>query len=314
MLDVAVSIVGLHELFGGDFKSVVEAVRGAESAGVDQMSLGEHLVMGKDVSKYPYGDFSFPLDYPWLEPVTMLSAVASATSRIRLSTDILIGPLRPAVLLAKQLATLDHISRGRLELGVGPGWHRAEYDAVGVPFETRGALMDEQILACKVLWSQSPASFKGHHVHFDEIYASPKPFRASGIPITFGVPASRRNRVRIAELGDGWLPLWISPAAVQKFLAELRSDFLTMGRDPDKITVRVTLLPEATPKNFADLTQRTVAQGQKALDETLAPAQGWLDAGVTCLEIYPSMFCRKPEDLDMVFKRLVGLKDLRRTV
>src|SRR6185295_7017111 len=105
----------LHNWFGGKHGPILDLVRRAERAGIDQITLGDHLLIGRDLSRYPFGTFASPIDYPWMEPITLLAAISSVTERIRLSTGILISPLRPAALLAKQLATLDVLSGGRVD-------------------------------------------------------------------------------------------------------------------------------------------------------------------------------------------------------
>ena len=114
MTQVAIGLYGLQSWFGGDFAPVTEIVRIAEGAGLDLVSITDHVVMGENVQNYPYGRFPAPLDFPWFEPLTVLAVLAGVTKRIRLSTGVVIAPLRPAVLLAKQLATLDVMSRGRV--------------------------------------------------------------------------------------------------------------------------------------------------------------------------------------------------------
>src|SRR5580704_15075684 len=133
MVKVSIGVIGMERLYGGDFSRLVEAARQADEAGIDMLSITDHVVMGEHLENYPYGPFPMPLDYPWFEPMTVLSAVAAVTRNIRLSTGILISPLRPAVLLAKQLATLDVMSRGRVTIGLGIGCQREEYAASGRP-------------------------------------------------------------------------------------------------------------------------------------------------------------------------------------
>ncbi len=115
----------------------VDLARAADGAGVDRVVVVDHVVMGPNTDAYNWGKFPTPPDAPWLEPMTVLAAMAAATTRVRLATGILIAPLRPAVLLAKQAATLDVLSQGRLDLGVGTGWQREEYDAEGLDFAAR---------------------------------------------------------------------------------------------------------------------------------------------------------------------------------
>ena len=144
---IAISLTSIEHLTGGDISSVLDFARKADAAGVDQLTVSEHVAMGRDVSGYPYGAYPSTADADWYEPVAMLSAMAAVTQQARLSSSILIAPLRPAVLLAKQLATVDHLSNGRLEIGIGTGWQKAEYDGCGVPFEGRTALLEEQVRA-----------------------------------------------------------------------------------------------------------------------------------------------------------------------
>ena len=143
--------VGTH-LHGGNPRGLVDLARRVEDAGADGIVLADHVLCGPRLDRYPWGDFPFPPEAPWLEPLTMLTAIATATERIKLTTGILIVPLRPATLLAKTVATLDVLSGGRLELGVGTGWQEEEFTAEGLDYESRGQLMTDYIAACRALW------------------------------------------------------------------------------------------------------------------------------------------------------------------
>jgi probable F420-dependent oxidoreductase len=132
--------------------------------------------------------------------------MAAVTSSIRLTTGILIAPLRPAALLAKQVATLDAVSGGRVDLGVGVGWQREEYDAQGLDFSARGRLLDDTIAACRALWSGLPAAFDSPTVSFKETYCSPQPTQPR-LPVWFGGTLTARMLSRIVDLGDGWIPI-----------------------------------------------------------------------------------------------------------
>ena len=122
-MKISVIISGLSMLYGDDLgRGLLETARLADDAGIDQLVMTDHLAIGTQVEKYPYGRFPFPAEEPWPEPLTTLAAMAGATKRVRLGTGVLIAPLRPALLLAKTLATLDVLSEGRLDLGVGTGW------------------------------------------------------------------------------------------------------------------------------------------------------------------------------------------------
>lgn len=296
MVQVAIGLYGLQQWFGGDFAPVVDLARRAEAAGIDQVSLTDHVVMGENLGKYPYGKFPSGLDFPWFEPLTVLAAIAGATRRIRLSTGILIAPLRPAVLLAKQLATLDVMSRGRVTIGLGLGWQKEEYDAAGVPWEGRYARLEEQVRVCRLLWSEAPASFSGETVQFERIHAWPRPVQEGGIPIWFGLAPTARNFERIAALGDGWIPMEQRPEPLAGHIGKLRAAFAARGRDPQGLAVRVVL--------------RAVfrADGTPDLDATLAAVPALEAAGVTMVELLPLVYCRGPQDFDAFCERIAAKK------
>ncbi len=279
MVKVCLNLLGIPSWFDGDLEQVIELVKLAERRGVDQVVVSEHVALGEDLSNYPFGEFSGNRADPWYEPVTLLAGIATATRHIRLSTGVLIAPLRPAVLLAKQLATLDVLSKGRLDIGVGTGWHKAEFDACGVPFDDRIGLLEEQVRAWQALWRCAPASFNGKYIQFEGLYQRPTPLQAGGVPVLFGVPATAANFARIAELGQGWLPMRVSQEKLAQSTARLRLAFAAHDRDPGTLEVRHVLMPSSGATRSA------------VLAATLAEAKGWLNAGVTIIEMYPQMFC-----------------------
>lgn len=286
-MKLSLGLFGLQNWFGGDFAPVVDAVRLADRLGVDQVSLTDHVVMGERVDRYPYGTFPVPLDTPWFEPITVLAAIAGATDRIRLSTGVLISPLRPAVLLAKQLATLDVLSRGRVEIGLGTGWQREEYEASGVDFDRRYRILDEQLRVCRQLWSEAPASFSGETVKLERIHQWPRPVQAR-LPVWLGLAPTGRNLQRLAELADGWVPIINDPKALAAGLGDIRAAFEARGRDFSGFQSRVVL-----PGVF-----RT--NGTPDLAASLAAIPAYREAGITMVEVLPIMFCRGPGDLEAV--------------
>ena len=169
------------------------------------------------------------------ESFTCLAAMAGATRRIRLLSNIVIAPLRPAGLLAKTAATLHALSRGRYAMGVSVSWHQEEYDALGVPFHERGQILDETLEACRALWTTAPASFHGQHVNFENMYCSPRPGPGERIPILFGGQFAPRLVRRIVSLGDGWL-LWnglgMDVAEKRDAIAPLKDAWCAAKRDP----------------------------------------------------------------------------------
>ena len=159
---------GLHALGigSGARRDVIDAVaRAAEDAGFATLWAGEHVVMvDRSASRYPYndaGEIPVPADADWLDPLVCLSFAAAATDRITLATGILLLAEHNPVLVAKQAATLDVLSGGRLTLGVGIGWSREEFEALGVPFAHRGDRVIEYVEAIRVLWRDDSASFDG---------------------------------------------------------------------------------------------------------------------------------------------------------
>jgi alkanesulfonate monooxygenase SsuD/methylene tetrahydromethanopterin reductase-like flavin-dependent oxidoreductase (luciferase family) len=143
-------------------------------------------------------------------------------------------------LLAKQVATLYALSRGRFVLGVTTSWHKDEYDALGVPFAERGQVLDDNIGACRALWSGAPASFHSRFVNFDGMFCSPRPPAGERIPVWFGGKFTKRQIRRVVQLGDGWMPfggLRMTVAQKAEAIAELRSAFVKAGRDPATLEV-----------------------------------------------------------------------------
>jgi probable F420-dependent oxidoreductase len=297
MIRSALGIWGLENLFGGDFRGVIDVVRRADALGVDQVVMTDHVVMGERTDRYPYGTFPLPPEAPWFEPLLSLAAMASVTSRIRLSTSVLIAPLRPAALLAKQAATLDRLSGGRLDLGVGTGWQREEYEASGIPFARRAERLVDQLRACQALWRDSPAHFSSETVRLNGIHCRPAPVQAGGVPLWFGLAASEVNCRRIAELGVGWIPIAQDPKEIARGVSALRRAFEKAGRDPAELLVR------------AQLPLCTGSAGRPDLDATLAGLESTVAAGVTHIEVLPVLFCRRAADLDACLLRIARLRE-----
>jgi probable F420-dependent oxidoreductase len=272
---------------------IVDLARAAEAAGVDTLSVPDHVVMGERTDRYAWGPFPFPVEAPWLEPLTVLSAIAGATSRVRLATGVLIAPLRPAALLAKTIATLDVLSRGRVELGVGVGWQREEFAAMGVDFEARGRILDDTIAACRALWSGSPASFHSETVSFEKLWCEPRPVQAGGIPVWFSGTLTPRNLRRIVQLGDGWIPIMTATRADLADGAHRLADALaTAGRDPAALRVR------------GDLGVATGEDRRPDLQRTLERAHELAEAGATDVHLPLLAFVRRPEQLGDFFAEL----------
>jgi probable F420-dependent oxidoreductase len=258
MLKVTVMVGRLDELPGGNQRQAIELAKMADDAGIYGIALGEHLVLGSRLDRYPYaGGLRHPegARTSYLEPVAVLSAFAAVTSRIRLSTSILLSSLRPAILLAKQLATLDVLSEGRCEPVFGIGWQPEEYEAEGLDFSKRHQLFRDNIAACRALWGEQPASFSSDTVSFDGLHALPRPVQ-DRIPILCGITVNDRNAGLIAELCDGWDPApdaSKSPEQLRQGAEMLGEAFGKAGRDPKDLIVRAHLAPAWKDEGRIDL-------------------------------------------------------------
>lgn len=239
-------IVGLsnyHDFLpSGGWDGLLDLAQAAEAAGADAVSVVDHVVLGGDLSGYPYGSFPGGAEAPWLEPLTTLAAIAGRTSRIRLMTGILIAPLRPAALLAKTAATLDQLSRGRLDLGVGTGWLAKEYEAVGLDFGERGRLLDDTLAICRALWRGGPTDWESPRLRFTDVTCSPTPLQPDGVPLWVGGQLHPRNVERIVRFADGWIP---SPPTGREAAAagavRIHDALREAGRDPAGFRVRLSL-------------------------------------------------------------------------
>jgi len=224
----------------------IEAMtRQAETLGFDHLSLSDHLVVPRRIdSRYPYsesGEWAGAASGDCFEQFTELAYLAAITSKVRLITAVAVIPYRAAMHSAKIIATIDVLSGGRMVLGVGAGWMREEFEALGAPaFEARGRVTDEYLQAFKILWSEDAPRFEGEHVRFDHVSFLPKPIQKA-VPIWVGgesPPAMRRT----AKLGDVWFPIGNNPRhpldTLAKFeggLQRLRETAEKQGRDPGTI-------------------------------------------------------------------------------
>jgi probable F420-dependent oxidoreductase len=271
---------------------VLDAARAADDSGIDQLVLPDHVVMGTRLDRYPFGPkFPYGPEEPWLEPLTTLAAVAAVTQRIRLATGVLIAPLRPAVLVAKTAATLDVLSRGRVDLGVGTGWQPEEFDALGVPFVGRTARMDDLVRACQALWTEDPpASFTSASVSFRDVWCEPRPLQRGGIPVWFGGGANEATARRIAELGVGWMPIGVMPRDELASAIDLfRGAFERAGRDPHTLGVRAGLAAVTGDDRRFDL------------DRTFESVPDLKALGVTMVSLGMGRFLRNADDVAQFF-------------
>ena len=213
-----------------------------EEEGAESVWMPEHVVMAQDYEPlYEYsadGRAPVAADTVMPDPLEWLSFAAACTERLRLATGVLIGPQHSAAMLAKRLATLDALSGGRLQVGIGIGWQREEYAALGVPYSARGRRLDECIDAMRVLWREAPASFTGEFVRFERVFCDTRPVQPRGVPLYIGGSSEAAAR-RAGLRGDGFFPYVISPEDLAARLATVRGAAREAGRTLENFSVTV---------------------------------------------------------------------------
>jgi probable F420-dependent oxidoreductase len=284
-----------------DLRALVRFAVEAEEAGFDGVMISEHIVLGRgaDAEGLPENprDYALPGNQdpatPWPNSIVLLSAVAAATTRLRLIAGAIIAPLRHPIVLAKELATLDLLSEGRLVAQPTVSWHRPEYEALGVPWKARGDLLDDHLAAWDVLWRKTPASFEGRHYRFDDVYFEPKPYRPTGPTLWFGGSSlHERLLTRLVRYGHGFNPLG-APKTGE--LERLRDALVAAGRDPAEVE-----LVGGTRGAFPNA--ESVAEVRPALEAV--PAQ--LAAGFTTICIKPSQFTDDPRQIGPLCRKIVA--------
>ena len=211
----------------------------AERFGFESIWTVEHVVIPQDYkSPYPYsstGKIPGSEDVPIPDPLLPLAYAAAITRNLKLGTGVMILPQRHPLYVAKELATLDVLSNGRVVFGIGSGWLKEEFDSLGLDFHQRGARTDEAIKSLRVLWSPEPASsFHGKHFNFGPVKCFPKPVQKGGVPIVVGghSPAAAR---RAGRYGDGFFPAIGEPDKLQELFATVSAEAKKAGRDPRQI-------------------------------------------------------------------------------
>jgi probable F420-dependent oxidoreductase len=229
----------------------------AEEAGIESLWTVEHVVVPAGYeSTYPYSkDGRMPggEDVDIADPLVWLAWVGAQTSRIRLATGILILPQRNPLVLAKEVATLDRLTGGRVTLGVGIGWLREEFDVLGVPFEERAARTEEHIQVLRAAWTQESPTFEGRFASFRGAKSYPKPAQEGGVPIVVGGHSEGAAR-RAGRLGDGFFPGSGSVEATAHLVGVMRKAAEEAGRDPDGIEITCGGRPDpALVERYAEL-------------------------------------------------------------
>jgi probable F420-dependent oxidoreductase len=245
---------------GNDADSALEICRCAERAGFDSVWGGEHVIRPSRIeSPYPYtedGKMPGEPETPIPDPLIWLAYVAAAVPTLRLGTCILILPQRNPVVLAKELATLDHLTGGRVDLGLGVGWLEEEFRALGVAWERRGARNDEYVAAMRALWAGPHAEFHGEFVDFEPVTCSPRPVNGA-IPILVGGDSLAAIR-RAARLADGYFPGTTDPKKLAGLIQQLEVAAKGHGRAAAEIAIHAIFGPQmadpvAGARQLADL-------------------------------------------------------------
>ncbi len=281
--------------------------RGADAVGIDRLVVSDHVILGENLEVYgdpkaggtkggvqPTGP-----DGHWLDPLTVISMWAAQTSHTRFMTGILIAALRRPATLAKQLATIDVLSEGRLDLGVGVGWQREEYEANGVEYKGRGVLLDETLEICQTLWSQQSASYASERVRFEKIHLNPKPLREEGVPLWISGTLNKNVLRRIVRFGSGWIP-W-GPDAMDPIAGrtKIASEMERAGRDMQGFQIS-SYVPIVADGNRIDA------------EKTMSVVAPMAEAGITDFRVTLDLPNEQPAVEDMLsplvqaFRKAVG--------
>lgn len=285
----------------GDLHGLVEMAEAAERAGMDAVMLGDHVCLGPSAGAL--GRPQNPRSYAapgnqdpsteWPSSIVMAAAIAASTSRVRIALAALITPLRNPVVLAKDLATLDRLSGGRLVVQPTVSWARDEYRAVGVPFENRGRILDDGLAAMKALWRDAPASYEGEYFSFDTVYSRPSPMSSEGPALWFGGQGMHPQLLRrLVAHGSGFHPFGSpSSADLEALDAGLREAGRSVGEMEMVGGTRATF---DGPDAVADLDVAMASFGEQG-------AQGY-----TTFCMKPSQHTDDVDEVESLCERLVG--------
>jgi probable F420-dependent oxidoreductase len=266
----------------GTWQPVFDLARAADAAGIDRVLVSDHVVFGEHLEAYGRpesggvegGKQPTGPDGHWLEPLTTLSVLCGMTSRVRLCTNILIAALRRPVVLAKAAATLDVLSGGRLDLGVGIGWQREEYEAAGLDFGNRGRQLDLTLEVCQTLWREPSAKVDLDGLAFDAIHMMPKPVQPGGVPIWVSGRINERVAHRLARFGSGWIPWGEDAADLAAGISRMREAVAAANGDAGAIQVAGTLPTVRREDRSVDL------------DATMDRTRPLVESGVTDFRAY----------------------------
>ena len=265
----------------GGWQGLLDTARLYDRVGIDRLVVSDHVVFGEQLDAYARPELGGARggrqptgpDGHWLEPLTALSVIAGVTERIRLATGILLAALRRPVVLAKTAATLDVLSGGRLDLGVGVGWQREEYEAAGLDFDRRGRALDHTLEVCTALWTERVARYESTELGFDRIHMMPKPLQPGGVPLWISGTVNARVVDRLCRFGLRWIPWGDDAAEMEQSIETMRARIAAAGTSPGGLQV------------VANLRVRKADDGGVDLDATMAPVPRLVAAGATDLRV-----------------------------
>ncbi len=290
-----------------DAEALIEYGVRMEQLGYESVWVWDHILLGVD----PY--------FPILDSLSVLTAVAARTERIRLGTGILVLPARNPVVLAKQLSSIDQISNGRLTLGMASGWYKREFDAIGVPFNKRGDIMDQNLEILTRLWQEDKVTGSYPPYELVEAVMSPKPIQTPRPPILIGGYVDRVLK-RAGVVGDGWLTYYYTAEGFAKSWAKVRRFAEEAGRDPDTLQ-SINQLPIYIGKSraeveapmvewlttewdfagWSDSTTDSAVLG--TVDDCINQLQAHLDAGVQQITLVPYQF--NMEQIEQIAEEII---------
>lgn len=275
----------------GGWSDLFTMAKACDVAGVDRIVVSDHVVFGERLEEYGKAETGGAVgakqptgpDGHWLEPLTTLSVLAGMTKTVRLGTNIIIAALRRPVILAKSASTLDVLSGGRLDLGVGVGWQKEEYDAAGLNYDGRGKLLDHSIDVCQTLWREQRAAFTSPDLSFEAIHMMPKPLQKGGVPIWVAGTIRGTTVKRIAKFGSGWIPWGPDAANLTEAIPRLKEEVAKVGGNTDDLQV-VGYLPvvkdskdqmdvDRTMENLGPMIKAGVTDFRSSVTMTLEPGK-----------------------------------------
>ena len=254
---------GIHASLGVGFaptgNDYIRIAQQAEEFGYNSIWVGDHIVVPEKIeAAYPYtpdGSVGFDRRTPWPDPFALLAGMGAATKNILLGTSVIIVPYRNPLHVAKAVATVDLISNGRCQFGVGIGWMEEEFAALGENYKERASRTREYIQIMKALWQGEVSNFSGKYFSYPDVYAVPQPVQKPHPPIFFGGESAAAMK-RIADLGDGWLPGPVTPEIFQERAAQLKALLAERGRNFSDLYISMTGDPadlKQQPEKVAEL-------------------------------------------------------------